>query len=1105
MAITNHERVGKALDVLNQGLLPFMEREMKAHFGKKWLDAAKDSLRMDHMPVDAKGAVKWDTQAILAVMWNHWNTVFKKTLGHAERSIVSELREIRNRWAQQNGFTTDDAYRALDSIHRLLTSITAMEANEIDQQKQAILRVRFDEQARSQTRKATAVAVQGTPSSGLIPWRDIATPHQDVASGRYQQAEFAADLTQVYRREGADEYINPEEFYRRTFPTIGLQDLLVDALRRLNGKGGNPVVKLQTNFGGGKTHSMIALYHLFSGTPATKLVGVEQIIERAEAESVPKANRAVIVGVALSPAQPSTKSDGTIVRTIWGEMAWQLLGAEGYALVAEADKHGVSPGSDVLRDLFKRAAPCLILIDEWIAYVRMLYGKDDMPGGSFDANLTFAQGLTEAARAVPGTLVVATIPISPRVSDQQREQIEIGGEAGKAALDRLEQVFARMESPWRPASAEESFEIVRRRLFEPITDHVKRDTVVRTFSDFYRNNAQEFPSGCAEGEYRRRMESAYPIHPELFERLYQDWASLERFQLTRGVLRLMAAVIHSLWQRNDTSAMIMPCMVPLDDNNVRKEMIRYLSGPWDAVVDRDVDGPNSLPIALDKQNTNLGRYSACRRAARAIFIGSAPTHDAANRGIEDNRVKLACAQPGESVPTFGDALRRLTDQATHLYVDKNRYWYSTQQNINRLAHDRASQYDIPTVWAEIEKRLKADRTRGDFVGLHSAPQSSGDIPDEMEARLVVIGPEFTHSKNVSDSPAKLKSQEFLEQRGTSPRLYKNMLMFLAPDKTRLDDLDQAVRQFLAWESIIREKESLNLDHFQSNLAVTKLKEVNEAVDSRIQEAYVWLLVPSQNPQEPIKWEESRLQSGENMAVRASRRLKTDEGLIVQFSATRLRMELDKYLWKDVEHINLKKLWEYFATYLYLPRLRNSTVLLEAVRDGVGNLTWAEHFAYAELYDEKNSRYVGLRVGQIGMIVLDSESVLVKLEVANRQLTSSATEAETTSAGAGTTVNGGASTIAGAGIQTDLPIPPGEVKKITRFFGSTTIDPLRISRDSARLAEEVVQHLSGLTKAEVKISLEIHAHMPDGVPDNIIRTVTENCHTLKFDKHGFEKE
>jgi len=180
-------------------------------------------------------------------------------------------------------------------------------------------------------------------------------------------------------------------------------------------------VELQTNFGGGKTHSMLALYHLFGGTPATELFGAEEVLKEAGVDWVPKAYRAVLVGTHLSPAQPSKKPDGTVVRTMWGEMAWQLGGAEGYAMVAESDRAGISPGSQVLRDLFTAYSPCLILIDEWVRYVGQTYGKNDLPAGSFDANITFAQALTEAARQSPETLVVASIPAS---------DIEMGGEGG---------------------------------------------------------------------------------------------------------------------------------------------------------------------------------------------------------------------------------------------------------------------------------------------------------------------------------------------------------------------------------------------------------------------------------------------------------------------------------------------------------------------------------------------------------------------------------------------------------------------------------------------------------------------------------------------------
>ena len=257
------------------------------------MDAARESLREDR---GDGGAFHWDTQAILAVMWNQWNTVFKNKLGQAERSLVGELRDVRNRWAHQKPFTTDDAYRALDSIQRLLTAVSAEQAAEVDRQKQDLLRVRFEEQARRETRKASVAPIEGQPAAGLRPWREVITPHPDVASGRYQQAEFAADLGQVQRGEGADEYRNPPEFFRRTFLTEGLRHLLAGALQRLGGKGGDPVVDLQTNFGGGKTHSMLALYHLFSGAPVGDLPGIEPVLQAA--------------GVVAPPADPASRAGG---------------------------------------------------------------------------------------------------------------------------------------------------------------------------------------------------------------------------------------------------------------------------------------------------------------------------------------------------------------------------------------------------------------------------------------------------------------------------------------------------------------------------------------------------------------------------------------------------------------------------------------------------------------------------------------------------------------------------------------------------------------------------------------------------------------------------
>ena len=743
--------------------------------------------------------------------------------------------------------------------------------------------------------------------------------------------------------------------------------------------------------------------------------------------------------------------------------------------------------------------------------MRQLYGVSGLPAGSFDANLSFAQSLTEAAKAAPKTLLVASIPAS---------DIEIGGEGGREAVVRLRNTFGRLESTWRPASAEEGFEIVRRRLFQPITqqkDFTARDAVARAFTDLYRTQSQEFPSDSREGDYERRLKAAYPIHPELFDRLYNDWSQLDRFQRTRGVLRLMAAVIHTLWERQDASLLILPASVPIDDPLVQYELTRYLEDPWTPIIERDVDGANSLPLRLDREHPNLGRYSATRRVARTIYLGSAPTLQTANRGIEEQRIKLGCAQPGESVAIFGDALHRLTEQANHLYVQDKRYWYSTQPSVTRLAQDRAAQLDRDVVLALIEQRLRAEQgTRGSFARVHVCPTSSGEVPDERDVRLVILRPAYAHAGKDVASPARNEAATILEQRSTSPRYYANTLVFLAADRTRLEELEQAARQYLAWKSIEDEQEILNLDAFQRNQVRTRREHTDGVIKARIPEAYCWLLVPESPEDEAagakVSWREIRLQPvQEALAVRASRKLENDGLLITKYAGTNLRLELDKVpLWRG-NWVSIKQLADDFAQYLYLPRLRDTEVLLAAVGEGVAAITWEhETFAYADSFDATRHRYLGLKTGQQIMPSLDG--VLVKPEVAAAQIAADMVPTVQSTDGIFTYDHAGSSNasqrqfVADGGAEVSEPTQVSATPiRPQRFYGSVTLDSTRAVRDATAVIEEVAQHLSGLLGTRVEITMEIHAELPEGTPEHIVRTVTENCRTLKFTSYGFEKE
>jgi len=557
----------------------------------------------------------------------------------------------------------------------------------------------------------------------------------------------------------------------------------------------------------------------------------------------------------------------------------------------------------------------------------------------------------------------------------------------------------------------------------------------------------------------------------------------------------------------------MPANISLDDPHVQFELTRYLSDNWPPIIERDVDGSNSLPLKIDSDLPNLGKYAACRRVARTIYLGSAPLTRAAHRGLEDRQVKLGCVMPGESPAIFGDALRRLAAAATYLYQDGPRYWYSTQPTVTKLAEDRAEllKRDPDKVIQELDKRLRKDlECRGDFSRIHPLPQSGQDVPDDLDARLVVLGINHPYSKEPG-SAAEVEAKTILESRGNAPRRYRNTLVFLAADKTRLPDLDEAIRRYLAWESVLADKgeKDLNLDPQQVKQAEAQRETADSVIKARLPETYQWLLVPVQEkPQSPVTWQALRLSGQNALAVRASEKLKRDELLITTFAPTRLRMELDRIpLWRG-NHVAIRQLVEDFASFIYLPRLKDPSVLLGAIRNGLSLMLWMQDsFAFADSYDETAGRYRGLRCGE-EVPIADGENpgILVKPEVACRQMD----EEKSRQTGDGRAIEataGGEKPLAqGAGAETmGVPETPPAVPKLTRFHGTVTLNTTRVGRDASLIADEVIAHLAGLVGAEVTVTLEIEAKIPSGAPDNVVRTVTENSRTLKFTSQGFETE
>jgi hypothetical protein len=780
---------------------------------------------------------------------------------------------------------------------------------------------------------------------------------------------------------------------------------------------------------------------------------------------------------------------------MWGEIAWQLAGAAGYQLVQAEDEAGLNPANKLI-DLFRRAGPAVVLIDEWVRYAAQLPARESderVAGGDFDTQFTFAQALTEAAAAVPNVVVLVSIPAS---------DIEVGGEKGQDALARLRNVVRRKSAQWKPAEDDESFEIVRRRLFEPMTpaNARVRDGVIKAFCDYYRERKADFPNGTGEAEYRRRMELSYPIHPELFDRLYKDWSTLDRFQRTRGVLRLMATVISVLWQRGDQNLLVMPGTIPMDDGRVNSELTKYLEDGWDPVIRSDIDGANALPLRLDQDNRNLGRYSATRRVARAVYLASAPREEA-RRGIDIKLITLGVAQPGEAPGTFADALRRLSSDATYLYVDGSQYWYSLRANITRLASDRAiSNFSDDNADDEIKHRLQAIRASGPFAAVHAFSDGPGDVTDDDDGvHLVLLGTTAHHIANVEDSPAILIAGQILLQRQAGSRINRNLLVFCAASEARLPELRTATRQYLAWKSILDDQriEKLDLTKGDEAQARSKAAETDETVTQRITETYQHVLVPEQTPgTREIRWHQTRPSGSGSLAERIARKLDSEERLIIMYGGTRVRMDLDRIpLWSDRHDISVDTLWKAYCQFPYMPRLASFKVLADAISDGVSKLDWQTNtFAYADGHD--GSRWVGLASAEI--VSARRSGYVVAPDVAADQIAREAIHDKPLAGG-----SEGAGGLTGG--RTDGPdggLKPTGHENPTSFYGRFILDNPRAIRQLEEILTNVVDHLSRAPAGTIDLTLEINAKS-DGYDDRTRRVVSENAKNLGSRSQEFE--
>lgn len=1104
------QRVQGALYHLRRGLAPFVEARMKARHQAQWLAYASRAAGGD-----PRAAL--DEYGLLKTMIDQWRDVFEDGFVRAEkprvRNLVSTAYEARNATSHLSLPLSDqEALRYLGAIEQLLRAVKA-DASEIAEAKRL-----YDEQRHDGIGTPTAPAdepraapvqerVDEKSDRALRPWIEVALPHPDVLANRFKEAEFAANLAAVDAGMASEDYATGQNFFRITFLTEGLKRVLRGVLQRLAGTGGDPVIGLQTAFGGGKTHTMLAAFHLSKAESLALLDGIPLLAEAVGVAAWRPAKIAVFVGSSEGPDVSLTLDGGPKVYTPWGYIAWRLAGDPGLALVAEAEAARTNPGWKLMAEIMRLAGPCVILLDELVMFARQL--TDDR----FEAFLSFIQSLTEAAAVVPHALVIGSLPES---------DAEAGGARGKEALLRLEKVFGRVQSAWLPASGDETYEIIRRRLFQPLDGEGERlrDETVKAFADLYRKNPAEFPPEAKETRYADLLRLSFPIHPELFDRLSKDWASLEKFQRTRGVLRFMANVVGVLWQAQARDPLILPARVPVSHERVRASVLYPLDPAFGAVVDKEVDGDGSLPSRMEANpSRRISQARAATRAARAVFLCSAPLVGQPNAGLTGQGLRLACAEPGDQLAIFGEALRELSERATYLYEESGRYWFSTQPTLNRLAEDRAKALAAHEVDEAIAQVLRDDGANKDrFHRVFSVPDDPNAIDEVQVLSLMILGPATPHAgKGIAKSAATEAVTDALTRCRASQRRFRNTLLFVAADETLLATAREATRRALAWRSIggdVRQDKYVD-KRLQDQLTQAQLADAGDkARNSRdgavkaVRAAWSHILFPIKTDGteagRAFDLEHLALTSKDRGGVPAAvyDKSKSDGIINDKLGSDALWLHL-KPLWAEEKpHLAVAEIAGWFATYVYLPKLRDRVVLETAICDACAKLSPA--FAFAERFDEESGRYVGLVWQKQPVGPIPPTGVLVRPDVAMAQLRP-VTRTDTLLAEV-VGINTVQSSVnenhdLGAVVETSAKVKPLP----QRFFGSVDIDMVRPVKAFDAILNAVVMELQRTNGVSVTLTLEINASAPDGFAETDIGVVRDNARQLKFkgESTGFE--
>lgn len=684
----------------------------------------------------------------------------------------------------------------------------------------------------------------------LSPVKDVCVPRDDILTKKQSLDRYAANLSQVVEGSAPTIYADAETFFSHTYPTNGLTITIKEVFKRLAEVDvGSPVIKLETGLGGGKTHSLIALYHI-----AKQAGKIESAKDLLKGMSIPKVKVATIVGTYLSFDAPEGSR-----RTLWGEIAYQLFGEKGYGIVKSADQNMRSPGEKMLIELFGDEK-CLILLDELAIYLLRASGVSVGKTTLADITIAFLQELTQVASTLDNVSVVITSLDKNTVFKERTRELESALEKSvsevkaRQAVADADDVLSRIVRNLTPTKGEEFSSIIHFRLFESI-DEKKAAKVCETYyEEMKKDGVKEYlPQYVREPAYLDALKSCYPFHPEFLQLLKTKTSSIVQFNKTRGVLRLLGQILHEVWKGDEDLILIGSSTIDFGNQEFVDELVKRLDkGEFLPAIDGDLfnkEGNARAWLVDNEFGDSLGT-----RIATTVFLHSITGIVGADvkRGVNEPEIALAVFEPGLDLERVHKAVQVLEETSFYLVKHGSIYAFDTEPNLNKIIHKYIRDVEgSATVIEELEDRIKKIYGGKKYFQPCVFANHPSKVADDTESPKLVIMHfnDCQAHRRMSKPPVEVR--EICNKQGSlgSPRVFSNNLVFLLVDDQEIEKMMVSATSYLALKRLMKDYNQsapglMNITKRQVEVIKEKLQKSELFLKIAVVVAYRHLFVPT---------------------------------------------------------------------------------------------------------------------------------------------------------------------------------------------------------------------------------------------------------------------